>query len=174
MLTNYRSLVYFEAILFILLGLLAIALPQIFTIGLELLIGSLFLIGGIFQFIRLFQSKNEPGFWGTFGSGLINILLGLMFLFYPIAGVLSLTFLLIAYFLIDGLTKIYMSLQLKSYEKWGWVLFSGIVSIFLALLLLTGMPGTAVWALGLLVGINMLFFGFALFALASSIPDEKI
>lgn len=175
MLTNYRSLIYFEAVLFILLGLAAIAIPQFFTIGLELLIGSLFLVGGIVQFIRLFQSWEAPGFWGTLGSGLINILLGLMFLFYPLAGILSLTFLLIAYFLIDGLSKIYLSLQLKSYEKWGWILFSGIISLLLAVLLITGMPGTAIWALGLLVGINMLFFGFALWALASSIPpNEKV
>lgn len=102
-LSNYRGLIYFEAVLFMLLGLAAIAVPHIFTIGFELLIGTLFLVGGIVQFIRLFQTWNEPGFWGTFGNALLNLVLGALLLFYPILGVISLTYLLIAYFL-AGLT----------------------------------------------------------------------
>ena len=171
-LSNYRGLIYFEAVLFILLGLAAIAIPQIFTIGFELLIGSLFLIGGIVQFIRLFQTWHESG-WGEFGNALLNLVLGALLLFFPILGVLSLTYLMIAYFLVDGISKIYFATQLKGYEKWGWVAFSGVISLLLAGLIFSGLPGTAVWTIGLLVGINMLFFGFSLFGLASSILKKK-
>lgn len=168
-LSKYRGLIYFEALLFVLLGIAAIAIPQAFTIGIELLVGSLFVIGGIVQLIRLFQSWEAPGLWGTLLSALLNIVVGCLLLFYPLVGILSLTYLLIAYFLIDGFSKIYFSLQIKGYEKWGWILFSGIISLFLAAIIFSGLPGTAVWTLGLLVGINMLFFGFALFGLASSL-----
>ena len=171
--SNYRSLIYFEAVLFMLLGLLAIATPQIFTIGFELLIGSLFIMGGIVQFIRLFQSWEAPGFWGTLGNALLNLVLGGLLLFYPILGVLSLTYLMIAYFLVDGISKIYFAMQLKGFGNFGWVVFSGIISLFLAGLIFSGLPGTAVWTIGLLIGINMLFFGFSLFGLASSIPEKK-
>lgn len=172
--SNYRGLIYFEAVFFMLLGIAAIAIPQIFTVGIELLVGSLFLVGGIVQFIRLFQSWDAPGFWGTLGNALLNLVLGGVLLFYPILGILSLTYLLIAYFLVDGLSKIYFSTQLKGYEKWGWIAFSGIISLLLAGLIFSGLPGTAVWTIGLLLGINMLFFGFGLFGLASAIPEKKI
>lgn len=172
--TSFKSLLYFEAILFIILGMIAIALPQFFTIGLELLIGSLLIAGGIIQFIRLFQAKDAPGFWGSFFGAIFSIILGALFLIYPIAGILSLTYLLILYFLIDGAAKLYFAYQLKSFQNWGWILFSGILSLALAALIFSGLPGTAIWTLGLLVGINMLFFGFSLIGLASTIENDKI
>lgn len=173
-LSDYKSLIYFEAVFFTLLGITAIFLPQFFTVGFELLIGSLFLIAGIVQFIRLFQSWHAPGFWGTFFNALLNVVIGALLLFFPILGVLSLTFLMIAYFFIDGISKIYFSLQSKGYEKWGWILLSGILSLLLAGIIFFGLPETAGWTLGLLIGINMLFFGLALFGLGSSIPKGEI
>lgn len=172
-LVSFKSLLYFEAILFILLGIIGIALPQFFTIGLELLVGCLLIAGGVTQLIRLFQNKDAPGFWATILGAIFSLILGALFLIYPIAGVLSLTYLLLLYFLIDGLAKIYFSFQLKKYQHWGWILFSGILSLALAALIFTGLPGTATWVLGLLVGINMLFFGFSLVAFASMIGKNE-
>lgn len=170
-LSKYRSLIYFEAVLFMLLGLAAIAIPQVFTVGFELLIGSLFLVGGIVQYIRLFQTMDAPGFWGSAFNALLNLVIGILLLLFPILGILSLTYLMIAYFIIDGISKIYFALQLKGFSKWGWIAFSGVISLLLAGLILSGLPGTAVWTLGLLIGVNMLFFGFSLFGVASSIKD---
>lgn len=171
-LTSFKSLLYFEAILFILLGIIGIAVPQFFTIGIEILVGCLLIGAGIVQLVRLFQAKDAPGFWGTFLGAIFSMILGALFLIYPIAGILSLTYLLILYFLIDGIAKIYFSFQLKHFQKWGWILFSGLLSLALAILIFTGLPGSAVWVLGLLVGINMLFFGFSLIAFASTIEQK--
>jgi uncharacterized membrane protein HdeD (DUF308 family) len=170
---SFKNLLYFEAILFILLGIIAIAIPQFFTIGIELLVGLLLIAAGIVQFIRLFQAKDAPGFWGSFFGAIFSLILGALFLIYPLAGVLSLTYLMILYFLIDGIAKIYFSFQLKAFQNWGWILISGIVSLALAAIIFTGLPGTAVWVLGLLVGINMLFFGFSLIGFASMIDQKK-
>lgn len=167
---RFRSVLYFEAVLFILLGLAAIAVPQFFTLGIELLIGALFLAAGIVQFIRLFQSSDAPGFWASFFSAALNLILGGLLLFYPVTGIISLTYLLILYFLIDGVTKLYYSFEVKPRENWGWILVSGLLSLILAGIIFSGLPGTAVWVLGLLVGINMLFFGIAIASLASSLP----
>lgn len=172
-LSNYRGFLYFEAVLFMLLGCAAIAIPQFFTIGLELLIGTLFLVGGIVQLIRLIQSADAPGFWSTLFGALFSFILGGMLLFYPILGVLSLTYLLIAYFWVDGATKVYYSMQLQSYQRWGWLLFSGLISFALGILIFTGLPGTALWAIGLLVGINMLFFGATLFGFTLNLPKTN-
>jgi uncharacterized membrane protein HdeD (DUF308 family) len=167
---RFRSVLYFEAILFIILGLIAIAVPQFFTLGIELLVGALLAAAGIVQLVRLFQSSDAPGFWASLFSALLNLVLGGLLLFYPVAGIISLTYLLIFYFLLDGITKLYYSFQVKPREKWGWILFSGLLSLALAAIIFSGLPGTAVWVIGLLLGINMLFFGFAIFGLASNLP----
>lgn len=167
---RFRSVLYFEAILFIILGIIAIAVPQFFTLGIELLVGALLLAAGIIQFVRLFQSSDAPGFWASFFSAALNLILGGLLLFYPVAGVISLTYLLIFYFLVDGITKLYYSFQVKPRENWGWVLVSGLLSLILAGIIFSGLPGTAVWVIGLLLGINMLFFGVAIASLASSLP----
>lgn len=169
----YRGVLIFEGILFAILGCLAIALPQFFTIAIELLIGWLFLIGGIFLFFRAFKMREGGPFWPTLISGILNIAIGILLLVYPIAGVLSLTMLLIAFFILDGFAKLFLSFELKPLKNWGWVLVSSILSIVLAFLLISGWPGTAAWAIGLLVGINMLFSGISLITFGYSLPEQN-
>jgi uncharacterized membrane protein HdeD (DUF308 family) len=170
---TYRGFLYFEAVLFMLLGCLAITLPHVFTVGIELLIGTLFLVAGIVQTVRLLQSLGAPGFWSTLLNAVLNLLIGGLLLFYPLAGVVSITYVLIAYFLIEGIIKIYYALQLKPAEKWGWILASGILALLLAFLIFTGLPTIAFWVLGLLVGINMLFFGIVLLAFAMNLSESS-
>lgn len=170
---SFKNILYFEGVLFLLLGIIAIAVPQFFTIGVELLVGVLFFVAGIVQCIRLIQGNNQaPGFWPTLFSAIVNLIIGGLLLFYPLAGVITLTLLLIIYFLLDGLYKLYLSFYLKPMSSWGWVLVSGILSLVIAGIIFFGLPGTAVWALGLLVGINMLFFGISLLGIGMNLPKE--
>jgi uncharacterized membrane protein HdeD (DUF308 family) len=83
-------------------------------------------------------------------------------------GVLSLTLVLIAFFVIEGIASIMFALDHKRElsGRWGWMLASGIIDLILATIILTGLPGSAAWAIGLLVGINMVFGGSALIAMA--------
>ena len=172
-LSRFRSVLYFEAVLFVLLGCIAIAIPQFVTLGVELLVGALFGAAGIIQIFRLFQGTDTPGFWATLFSGVLNLVLAGLLLFYPVAGVMSLTYLLIFYFFLEGCAKIYYSFQVKPRERWGWILLSGILSLVLAGLIFTGLPGSAIWVIGLLLGINMLFFGIALGSFASALPKAS-
>ena len=93
---------------------------------------------------------------------------GALLLAWPLQGTLSLTAVLIAFLLVEGGVSIIYALQHQRAlsGRWGWMLASGIVDVFLGLLLLIGLPGTALWALGLLVGINLLFGGWALILMA--------
>lgn len=168
LISRHRGILMFEGILFAILGLIAIALPQFFTFAIEMLIGWLFVIAGLFLFFRLFQAKDQS-FWPTLISAILNIIIGVLLLVYPIAGILTLTLFLIAYFFIDGITKSFLSFRLKPLTNWGWLLVSGLLSIALGALLIGGWPNTAAWAIGLLVGINMLFTGFSLIAFASAL-----
>jgi uncharacterized membrane protein HdeD (DUF308 family) len=89
-------------------------------------------------------------------------------LLWPLSGVLTLTLLLITFFVIEGVVSIMFALEHKRElsGRWGWMLASGIIDLILAAVIIAGLPGTAAWALGLLVGINMVFGGTALIAMA--------
>jgi uncharacterized membrane protein HdeD (DUF308 family) len=169
---QHRSLFIFEGILFILLGILAIALPGVMTLGIELLVGWLFVIGGIAQTYRILTAHQLPGFWISLASAILSITIGVLLLAYPLTGVITLTILLIAYFFIDGIIRILLAFQLKPTQSWGWLVIGGIISIVLAGLLWAGWPGTLAWGIGLIVGINMLFFGSSLLTLALSTPKQ--
>jgi uncharacterized membrane protein HdeD (DUF308 family) len=114
--------------------------------------------------------RNAPGFWWALLSAVVAIAAGVVLLLWPINGVLSLTLLLIAFFVIEGIATIMYAIEHKAQlsSRWGWMLASGIVDLFLAGIIFAGLPGTAAWALGLLVGINMLFGGVAMIGMALS------
>jgi len=152
-----------EGIILVILGLAAIVIPHIATLAVEILFGWLFLISGIVGLITTFWMRQAPGFWWSLVSAILGIAVGIVLLLRPLSGVLSLTLVLIAFFVIEGVASI-MFAQLSG--RWGWMLASGIIDLILATIILAGLPGTAAWAIGLLVGINMVFGGSALIAMA--------
>ena len=91
-----------------------------------------------------------------------------MLILWPISGTVSLTLVLIAFFVVEGIATIFYAIEHRAQlsGRWGWMLASGIVDLILAGIIFAGLPGTAAWALGLLVGINMLFGGTAMIGMA--------
>lgn len=157
-----------EGIILVILGLAAIVIPRIATLTVEILFGWLFLISGLVGLITSFWMRHAPGFWWSLVSAILGIAVGIVLLLRPLSGVLSLTLVLIAFFVIEGVASIMFALEHKRElsGRWGWMLASGIIDLILAAIILAGLPGTAAWAIGLLVGINMVFGGTALIAMA--------
>jgi uncharacterized membrane protein HdeD (DUF308 family) len=157
-----------EGIVLVVLGFLAIVIPPLATLAVTIFLGWLFLISGIVGLVTTFWARNAPGFWWSLFSAVLAIAAGLVLLIEPISGAVSLTLLLIVFFIIEGVLSIMYALEHKKElsGRWGWMLTSGIIDLVLAGIILIGLPGTAAWALGLLVGINMLFGGSALIAMA--------
>jgi uncharacterized membrane protein HdeD (DUF308 family) len=157
-----------EGIVLVVLGILAIIVPPLATITFTLFLGWLFLISGIMGLITTFWARHTPGFWWSLLSAVLAVAAGIVLLVWPISGAISLTLLLIVFFIIEGVLSIMYALEHKKElsGRWGWMLASGIIDLILAGIILLGLPGTAAWALGLLVGINMLFGGSALIAMA--------
>ncbi len=157
-----------EGIILVLLGIAAIVLPPIATIAFTIIIGWIFLVSGILGLITTFWARQAPGFWWALISAIIAIAAGLVLLLWPISGAVSLTLVLIAFFVVEGIASILYAIEHRNQltGRWGWMLFSGIVDLILAAIIFSGLPGTAVWALGLLVGINMVFGGVALIGMA--------
>jgi len=161
-------LLLIEGIVLALLGAAAILIPQVATLAVTILLSWVFLISGVVGLITTFMMRQAPGFWWSLFSAAVAIAAGIMLLGWPASGALSLTILLIAFFILEGIATIMYALEHKRElsERWGLLLASGIVDLVLAAIILTGLPGTAAWALGLLVGINMLIGGAALIGLA--------
>jgi len=152
-----------QGILMIALGILAVALPVATTLAVEILVGWLLVIGGVWRAITLARSSGMPGFGWLLAMAVVAIVLGAMLVMMPLAGMLTLTMLLITFFVLEAVGKILFALDLRKHaHNWGWVLATGILDLFLAALIFAGWPSTAAWAIGLLVGINMIFFGVSL------------
>jgi len=157
-----------EGVVLLVLGATAVVLPAIATLAVTILFGWLFLVSGIVGLMTSFWMRHAPGFWWSVLSAVLGIVVGGMLLGSPLTGAFSLTLVLIAFFLIEGAVSIMFALDHKRElsGQWGWMLMSGIVDLALAVMIFSGLPSTAAWAVGLLVGINMIFGGTALIAMA--------
>jgi uncharacterized membrane protein HdeD (DUF308 family) len=152
-----------EGIVMLVLGLAAIAVPEIASLTIAILIGWLFFVGGIFRTLSLLRHRGMPGFAWSVSTAVLAIVLGLVLLLRPIAGVLTLTIALVAFFVVEGGAAILLAIEHRRHlPSWGWVLLSGLVDLLLAFLIWDGWPSSAGWAIGLLVGINMVFVGLSL------------
>jgi uncharacterized membrane protein HdeD (DUF308 family) len=157
-----------EGVVLIVLGAIAVVIPPLATLAVTILFGWLFLVSGVIGLFTTFWMRQAPGFWWSLVSAALGVLVGASLLAMPLSGALSLTVVLVAFFIIEGVATIMFALDHKREltGRWGWMLFSGIVDLALSVMILAGLPSTAAWAIGLLVGINMIFGGSALIAMA--------
>lgn len=157
-----------EGVVLVVLGATAIVLPPLATLAVTIILGWLFLVSGVMGLFTTFWMRHAPGFWWALLSAVLGIVVGFMLLATPLTGAFSLTIVLVAFFVIEGIATIMFALDHKREltGRWGWMLVSGIIDLGLAAIIYAGLPGTAAWALGLLVGVNMLFGGSALIAIA--------
>jgi uncharacterized membrane protein HdeD (DUF308 family) len=157
-----------KGIVLVVLGIIAIVAPVLATLALTIFLGWLFLVSGVVGLFTTFWMRSAPGFWWSLLSAILGIAVGLLLLAAPISGAVSLTIVLIAFFIIEGIVSIMYGLDHKreATGNWGWMVLSGVVDLILAAMIFAGLPSTAAWALGLLVGINMVFSGVALIAIS--------
>jgi uncharacterized membrane protein HdeD (DUF308 family) len=168
MVSEHWKLFLVEGIVLVVLGLLAIAVPLLAGLTVAIVFGWLFLISGIVGLFTTFAMRHAPGFWWSLLSAVLGIVVGGWLLVQPGLGLVSLTYLLIAFFIIEGVATIMFAIEHRRAlsGRWGWMLVSGIVDVFLAAIILAGLPGTVEWALGLIVGINMVFGGASMIGMA--------
>jgi uncharacterized membrane protein HdeD (DUF308 family) len=171
---DHWKLFLIEGIILVVLGLLAVAVPMVAGLAVTILFGWLFLISGIVGLITTFALRHAPGFWWSLLSAVLGILVGGWLLIQPAFGLVSLTYLLIAFFIVEGVATVMFALEHRGAlsGRWGWMLASGIVDLFLAVVILAGLPGTIAWALGLIVGINMVFGGASMIGMALAAHAE--
>jgi uncharacterized membrane protein HdeD (DUF308 family) len=160
---THWKLFLIQGIVMMVLGFLAVVEPNVATLAVTLFVGWLFLIAGVFRAASAWHSRQMPGFGWSMLTALLSVALGLILILRPLAGMLTLTMVLVAFFIVEGIASILGAIQHRQHlRSWGWVLFSGVVDLLLAYLIWAGWPSSADWAIGLLVGINMLFLGLSL------------
>jgi uncharacterized membrane protein HdeD (DUF308 family) len=171
---DHWALFLVEGVVLLVLGATAVALPLLATLALTIIIGWLFLVSGVMGLVTTFWMRHAPGFWWSLISAVLGIAVGLVLLASPVSGAFSLTLVLIVFFGIEGVVSVMFALDHKREltGRWGWMLVSGIVDLVLSVMIFAGLPSTAAWAIGLLVGINMIFGGSALIAMALHARDN--
>jgi len=155
-----------QGALLVVSGALAIIYPVISSVAVIVLLGWLLVISGIIQGISLVGASQAPHFWLQLISVILAVLIGLLFLRDPEQGLLTITLLLIVFFMIEGISKVVFALTIRPFPNWAWVLASGLVGIILSVVLWASLPATAVWLVGLLLGIELISVGAAIGYLA--------
>lgn len=164
-LRNHSTWFLIYGIVMALLGLFAIAVPGLATLAVGITTGWVLIIGGGFGLVAVISSgRAAPGFWWNLITAIVCVLAGLSLIFRPVSGIITLTIIVAAYLLASGVGHIMLALGYRNEipNAWLWMAFSGVIDIVLSLIIIMGMPGSAIWVLGLLVGINLLMAGVAM------------
>lgn len=157
-----------EGIVLVILGAAAIFVPTLATLAVAIFLGWLFLISGVLGLVTTFWLRLAPGFWWSLLSAILGIAVGILLIGWPISGAISLTLVLTAFFVIEGVLSVLFAVEHKRAlsGRWGWLVLNGVIDLVLAAVIIAGLPGTAVWVLGLFVGIDLVFGGLALITMA--------
>ncbi len=155
-----------EGVLLVVAGILAIIYPVISSGAVVILLGWLLIASGLLQGLSLIGARQVPHFWLQLISVILAILIGLLFLRDTTQGLMTLALLLIIFFMMEGISKVVFALTIRPFPNWGWVLASGLVGILLSLILWASLPVTAVWLIGLLLGIELISVGASIAYLA--------
>ena len=147
------------AILFIVLGVFAIIEPAVAGLGVALLVGWLLIFGGISHFISAFEGGGAKRVLFQILAGVVFLLGGYYLLTHPLLALGTLTLLLAAVILAAGVCEIVTYFRLRSEQDSGWMLANGIVALVLGGMIWLQWPSSSVWAIGTLVGVNLLFTG---------------
>jgi uncharacterized membrane protein HdeD (DUF308 family) len=165
---GHWKLFLIEGIVLVILGAAAIVLPQIASLAVAIMLGWLFLIGGGIGLATTVMARMAPGFWWALASSVVSIAVGALLLGWPIHAVVSLTFLLTVFLIADGLFMIMYGIEHRRQlsQRWGWLTANGVLDLVLAAIIIVALPGSALWVLGLVIGIDLLFGGSSLIAIA--------
>jgi uncharacterized membrane protein HdeD (DUF308 family) len=146
-------------IFLILLGALAIASATYTTFFSIFFMGALLLVGGIAKIVYSFWAREWTGFFLSMLIGIFYALIGFLFLAKPVLTAAALTLLIGSLFFVSGLFKIISSILIR-FEQWRWIMFSGIISLILGMLILSEWPQASLWLIGLFIGIDFIFYGW--------------
>ena len=172
-LSEKKSHVFWSGAAMAAVGILALLFPVFTTFSVALMVGWLLVLAGAATAFGAFSVEGTGRFLGELLLGLLKLALGVFLVKHPAFGMIALTLILAAVFMVDGAVQLGLALDVRPKQGWIWVLISGLISLGAALLIAAGLPGTSLFALGILVGINFLGTGLASIMLSRSLPSPS-
>ena len=170
--TNAR-LAHIVGIIMLICGFLAIASPLAAGLSVTIFVGAMLIVSGIAQWFLAIQA-------GAFGKGLLIFIVGALtavagvfLLDQPIAGLASITIFLAAYFVVAGIVELVSALQIRPTEGWGMMLFNGVVTLLLGIMIWRQFPLSGAWAVGILFGVRMILSGWSLISIVRGVGGAR-
>ena len=160
-------------VILLVLGIIALYFDVATTIVSVLFFGWLLIIGGVAEVIHAFRTHGWGGIFLHLLTGLLGIIVGLVFVTHPLAGALTLTLLLGAFFLLEGIFSLIGVLRLR-FPNWGWAAAGAVITGILGVLLLAQWPVSALWFIGFAVGVDMIFRGWGWIMLALGVQRMPV
>lgn len=143
------------------IGIIAIIIPVVISKNAVSFLGLVFIIVGAFRLSQSFCLRSSRGFMHELFIGIVYLLVGGWLAFFPLMKVFGLMAILSFAFFIEGGLEIWKGMRIRPESGWKWIILSGVVAVGVGVLLLMGFPGTAVWAIGVLVGIDLISSGWS-------------
>lgn len=164
-----RSFLWIVSIVLIIVGCLALLFPFAAAVSVEVIFGSILVLTGLMEIIRAISLHRTAGvMWNLLFGGSAAVA-GLILLFFPITGVVALTIIVATFLIVSGVLKLIASFYMRPdmlsragfypVKGWGWMAVSGSLSLVLGVVLLLGLPNTAFWTVGVMIGIDLIFLG---------------
>lgn len=164
----------FQGIVMLILGCLAVAEPVIASVAVDIYIGWLFMFSGVLGLVAMFSARDASAFLWMLLTSALSLAVGILLIWKPEEGTVSLTLVLTAFFIAEGVFQVAASFSYRDVlpNSWGWLLASGIADLVLAGLIIYFWPQSASWTLGLIVGVNLITTGLAI--LMTAIEVSKV
>jgi uncharacterized membrane protein HdeD (DUF308 family) len=137
---RYSTWYLLEGVLLVIAGIVALVYPYLASVTLVFLLGWILIISGVLQGIGLIGAKDVPHFWLQLISAVLAVVIGILLLRNPNAGLVVMTLLLIVFFIVEGISKIIFALNIRPFTGWIWVFLSGLIGILLGAYLWANMP----------------------------------
>jgi uncharacterized membrane protein HdeD (DUF308 family) len=163
----------FQGIVMLILGCLAVAEPVIASVAVDIYVGWLFMFSGLLGLVAMFSARDASAFFWMLLTAALSLAVGIMLVWKPVEGAVSLTLVLTAFFFAEGAFQVGASLSYRDVmpNSWGWLLASGIADLVLAGLIICFWPQSASWTLGLIVGVNLITTGLAILMTAIEVRN---
>lgn len=174
MLRKHIKVLKWEGLFFIILGIVAILMPLMFSLAIEFILGVLFVLAGLGGFVRSFKAKDVPGTIASILFYLVFLVGGTLLISKPLLGIKSLAVILGFFFIISGLFKIAFAHDVKPVKYWGWSMFDGLLCLALGIIIFAEWPSSAPWIIGLLVGIRLIFLGNSLIMIGCGLDHAAV
>jgi uncharacterized membrane protein HdeD (DUF308 family) len=155
-------------VLTVIAGLLAMASPLLSGMGVSVFIGIAMVVAGVARTVGAFRAGSFGQGALAFIGGILTFVAGVILATRPGFALATLTLLLGGYLLVDGISGALLAFHVRPEKGWGWMLFSAAMGVVLGILLLKEWPLSGLWAVGTLVGINLLFAGFSIISVGSA------